>query len=1071
MANVLVFLCLFLSGALGLVYEIAWIRKASLVFGTASFALSTVLAVFFGGLALGSWLFGGLSRSARRPLRVYALLEAGIGLLAIASPLAFHAADVLYGWLYPATYERFAVLSAVRLAGVALVLLPPAILMGGTLPLFCAQYVRSESRIARSVGLLYGLNTLGAAVGCAACGFFLIPRIGVDETIRLAGLANVVIGVVVWYLPIPPPRAAIVADETARPVDLVAPDPDARPAWILPALFFATGYVALANEVLWTRYLSLLMHNTVYTYTVTLSVILTGIVVGSVVGARFFDGLRRRALVFGALQVATGLIVMLVLLLPVSFWEGRSDPETLDAQVSVALLVLLAPALLSGLSFPLAIRMAVRDAAVAGRGVGRMTALNTAGGIAGSLATGFLVLPGVGLERTLSLVTGTSLAIGFVAWLLLEPALSRRAGRALAAAAAALWLAIPILSGTRLPQDFLARGRPLVDFREGLNAQMAIVREGGLTQLEIDRLWQGESRKTHQVVAAHVPMLFAPHTERVLVVGLGPGQTASRFLQHPVARLDCVEIERELIPLVRDHFDSAWMSDPRVRFLIEDGRNFLTHTDQRYDVISIEIGQVFRPGLAGFYSEDFYRSARARLEDDGVIAQFVPIGYFTLPQLRSVVRSFLAVFPQAVLWYNKSELLLLGTNAERLRLPESRLALLETDAALRDDLAFSYWGGPAEWLNRREIFLGGFLLGPGGLAKLAGDAPSYRDDRPWLEYETSHRGASAEATILDQLQALAEPVDSVLDAPLDVATRERVESIRTRNLRDLLASKLVRYAVQAQERGESKDLLAPLRKAVEWNPRNVWAHIHLAAELRRRGQPHAASDEARRALAIDPKIPEAHYELGADLAAAGSIDAAMASYREALQLAPDFSLAHLSLANLLSARGDLAGAADHYRAGIDAAPAATHLRLGLILASQGDRNEARLHLEEAVRLAPTDAAASQALAYSLNEEAWLLAASAEASPEQVRSATSLAERAVALTQREDAAVLDTLGVAYAAAGRFTDAVATARSAADRARQGGQEDLARAVEDRIERYAAGQPFHEEAGRSTTSAPGS
>jgi spermidine synthase len=1065
-ANALVFVCLFLSGALGLVYEIAWIRKASLVFGAASFALSTVLAVFFGGLALGSWLFGALSRSARRPLRVYGLLELGIGLLAIASPLAFRAADLFYGWLYPATYERFALLSAVRLVGVALVLLPPAILMGGTLPLFCAQYVRSGSRIARSVGLLYGLNTLGAAVGCAACGFLLIPRIGVDETIRMAGLANVGIGILVWLLPVAPPPMTTLASEAARDADAAARSSSTTPAWILPALFFATGYVALANEVLWTRYLSLLMHNTVYTYTVTLSVILAGIVVGSIAGARFFDRLRRRALVFGALQVTTGLIVMVVLLLPVSFWEGRSDPEALDAQVSVALLVLLAPALLSGLSFPLAIRMAVRDAAGAGRGVGRMTALNTAGGIAGSLATGFLVLPSLGLERTLLLVTGTSLAIGFVAWLALESTLSRGAGSALAAAAAALWLAIPILSGTKLPQDFLARGRPLVDFREGLNAQMAIVRTRGVETLEIDRLWQGESRKTHQVMAAHVPMLFAPRTQRVLVVGLGPGQTASRFLQHPIERLDCVEIERELIPLVHDHFDSAWMSDPRVRFLVEDGRNFLTHTDQRYDVISIEIGQVFRPGLAGFYSEDFYRRARARLEADGVLAQFLPIGYFTLPQLRTVVRSFLAVFPEAVLWYNKSEFLLIGSNAERLRLTESRLALLATNEALREDLAFSYWGGPAEWLNRREVFLGGFLLGPAGLAKLAADAPTYRDDRPWLEYETSHRGAAAEATIVEQLQALAEPVDAVLDAPLDAATRERVDGVRTSNLRDLLASKLVRFAQQVQERGETRDLLAPLRKAVEWNPRNIWAHLQLAGELRRRGQPHNASDEARRALAIDSSVSQAHHELAADLAATGSLDAAMEEYREALRLTPDAPDTHLSLANLLYARGDLALAAEHYRAGLDAAPAATHLRLGMILAAQGLRDESRRHLEEAARLAPSDAAAAQALAYSLNEEAWLLATAADASVEQVGSATALAERAAVLTRREDAAVLDTLAAAYAAGGRFTDAVTTARRAVERARQGGSEDLARAVESRITGYSAGRPFHEEAPAAST-----
>ena len=537
-SNLLALLCLFLSGALGLVYEIAWIRKASLVFGTAGFALSTVLAVFFGGLALGSWLFGGVAGRSRRPLRLYALLEAGIGVLALASPAAFRAADAGYGWLYPATYEHFALLSAVRFAGVALVLLPPAILMGGTLPLFCAQYVRSEGRIAFSVGLLYGLNTLGAAVGCAACGFLLIPAVGVDATIRAAGVANALIGLVVWLLPLPgPPTPAAAAREERAPA---APG-NARPAWLLPALFFATGFVALGNQVLWARYLALLMHNTVYTYTITLTVILVGIVAGSVGGARFYDRLRWRGFLFGAIQVATALVVTAVLLLPVSFWLERADPAAVNAQVGLALGVLLVPALLSGLSFPLAIRMAVNDPGRAGRGVGRMAALNTAGGIAGSLATGFLVLPTLGLEGALFLITGASLAIGFAAWLGLEPGRSPLTAAVLAVASVGLWLAIPAVSNTRLPADYLSRGRPLVAFREGISSQLAVIREGGVTKLEIDRLWQGEDRKTRQVMAAHVPMLLTARPERVLLVGLGPGQTASRFLDYPIDRLDCVK--------------------------------------------------------------------------------------------------------------------------------------------------------------------------------------------------------------------------------------------------------------------------------------------------------------------------------------------------------------------------------------------------------------------------------------------------------------------------------------------------------------------------------------------------
>lgn len=1049
----LAILFLFLSGALGLVYEIAWIRKASLVFGTASFALSTVLAVFFGGLALGSWLFGGLSARVARPLRLYGLLEAGIGVLALASPLAFRAVDGVYGWLYPAIYESFGLLSAVRLLGIAGVLLPPAVLMGGTLPLFCAQFVRNELGIARWVGLLYATNTFGAVLGCVACGFWLIPRLGVDASIRLAAVANLGIGLLMASLPMPslPPageRGGAAGPRAAHP---------SRGA-ILPVLFFATGWVALANEVLWSRHLSLIFHNTVYTYTITLTVILAGIVVGSLAGAPLFDRLRRRALVFGTAQVVTGILVASVLRLPPSFWERRSDLEGLAAQVGIAFAVLFAPALLSGLSFPLAIRMAVNDPARAGEGVGRMAALNTAGGIAGSLATGFLILPALGLSKTLTVVSGASVAIGVASWLFLDPTLGRRTAGLLAASALALWLAIPFALGTRLPQDYLARGRPLLAFREGLGANLAVVRDQGVETLEIDRLWQGERRKTHQVMAAHVPMLLAPRAERVLVVGLGPGQTASRFLLYEIERLDCVEIERELLPLVRDYFDAAWMDDPRVRFVVEDGRNFLTHTGERYDVISIEIGQVFRPRLAGFYTEDFYRQARERLREDGILAQFVPLGYFTPDQLRTVVQSFLTVFPQSLLWYNKSELLLVGTNGERLQLPEERLEHLERHAAVREDLAFSPWGGTAHWLNRREVFLGGFLLGPEGLRRLAGDAETYRDDRPWLEYETSHRGAAAEEKIVAELQALAEPVDPLLEAPLADPARARVAAIRRSNLRDIRAAQLVWLAEHPQATG-GPDRLTLLRSALQWNPDHLWARIHLADELRRRGDPYAASDEARRAVALDPTLPRARVELGAALAATGDLAASIPEYEEALRLAPELAAVHLALAELLRVRGDVEAAIAHYRSGIEASPAPARLRIGLLLLAQGRRDEARRELQEALRLAPDDPDAGRALGLILNDDAWQILAAGSNEPERIREAVTLAERAADLTQRSDANVLDTLAAAYAASDRFPQAVETARHAERLARERGEEALAGEIGERRSGYEAGQKLRE------------
>ncbi len=192
--------CFFASGFLGLVYEICWIRKASFVFGATTFAVSTVVAVFFAGLALGSYIFGRFSQRTLRPLKVYAVLEIVLGLVALLNPAAFTWAESIYRLFYQSIMHSFVLLSLTRLGLITILILPPTVLMGATLPLFCRQYVVRRQRITLSIGLLYVLNTLGAAIGCFVCGFYLIDNVGVNRTIQLAALVNILIGIVVSFV-------------------------------------------------------------------------------------------------------------------------------------------------------------------------------------------------------------------------------------------------------------------------------------------------------------------------------------------------------------------------------------------------------------------------------------------------------------------------------------------------------------------------------------------------------------------------------------------------------------------------------------------------------------------------------------------------------------------------------------------------------------------------------------------------------------------------------------------------------------------------------------------------------
>jgi spermidine synthase len=900
----------FLSGFAGLVYEVCWIRQASLIFGSTTFAVSTVLAVFFLGLALGSYAFGWLATRAVHPLRWFALLELGIGVLGLASPWAFEVADLAYGAAYRAFGGWGAPLVVMRAALVAAVLLPAAFLMGGTLPLFCRQYVRREGRIAAAVGGLYGLNTLGAALGCAVAGLWLLPTLGLRATIAAGAALSVSSAVAVLALARPLPAPFPVARSSAL-------EAASRDRAIVTALFFLTGFVALGSEVLWTRFLALIVRNTITTFTITLTVVLVGIVLGSVLAAARFDQARSRAFVFGLLQAATGLSVLALMLLPAEVWLGIRD------QLAVTGLLLLPPAILSGASFPLAVRLVVGDPARASAGVGRMAAVNTLGGIAGSLATGFGGLPILGLQTTLLVLTGLSLAAGFVAWLCLDRT-TRPALRALAVISSfACWLGLLTSTGTKLPADFLTdAGDVLVDYREGRASNLAVIRSGAALQLEIDRWWQGGDRTNHQAMAAHIPLLLHPDPRRVLVVGAGAGQTPGRVLMHDVEKLVCVDIEPAVFELIRDHFEAAWMDDARVTLVRDDGRNHVAHTAEQYDAVLLELGQIFRPDVALFYTADFYRRARARLAPGGVLAQFVPLPFLTLEQFRGVLRTFVEVFPHSLLWYNTAELLLVGVAAEGFSLEEGQLVRLTSDARLHRDLAYDHWGGPANRLHDRKVFLAGFLTGPRGLAALAAGGALFRDDRPVLDYGTSglEQTATNEIPIVAALRENLQRFEEVFrfDRPADDAPA--IDQIRAANLDDIVASALARRAEQLLRAHRRGDALALLTEARERSPGNFAANLLLGEAAMALGDSEAAREHFADAVRLRDDDPYARRGLATALHRLGRVDMAARHYRRVLRLLPDDPETHNNLGAALAQRGDLGGAIVHFERAVRLKP-------------------------------------------------------------------------------------------------------------------------------------------------------
>jgi spermidine synthase len=942
--NVAALTCFFLSGFAGLIYEVAWIRQSALLFGSTTFAVSAVLAVFFLGLAIGAHLFGRIGQHTPRPLTLFAHIEIALALLALISLYTFDLADLFYGIAYRSLTDHTILLFVTRLILVALVILPPAILMGGTLPLFCRQYAHNNNKIAHTVGLLYGVNTLGAALGCAATGFILLPNLGLQGTIWVGAACNLLSGLVV--------RTLAIAQNEVSPIQTQTDPPPERKATFI--LFFAVGFVALGAEIIWTRYLGLLINNTVYTYTLTLGVVLIGLVLGSILASQFSDRTASRTVLFGVLQIATGLIVLTLLKLSPETWRQFGD----DLWVYFA--VLLPPSVLSGAAFPLAIRLSTKNSEHSTSVTGNLIAVNTLGGILGSLLIGFIGIPSFGLEKSLLFITGLNIAIGITAWFWLERK-HHIIKYAASAVAILIYLGIPYYFQTQVPADFIGEGRDLVDYQEGYGANMAVVQRDGDLEIEIDKWWQGGNKKTHQIMAAHVPMLLHPNPKRVLVVGVGTGQTASRFLMYPIDQLACVDIEPTLFPFIQKHFDTDWMTDPRTQIIPEDGRNHLRHTAATYDIISLELGEVSRPGVAFFYTTDFYHRARQRLNPGGYLIQFVPLRFLTENQFHSIVRSFLTVFPQSILWYNTSELLLIGTTDETFNINRTRLEQLLTSKQIHTDLQYSHWGGVHHYLNRPSVFLSGYLMGPNNLSNLAAKSNTYRDNRPILDYETAQNTTeqSNELSFIKILYNHLDPINTLIPGETDTT----ITAIREKNLREIAARVFVRQASDLIPTRNHSRIATLCFEAIRRHPEHLGAHRMFADAMMQLGRLQDAEKHYAEVLRLDPTDARALNGRAVTFHRTGRLEDAVRHYKEAIRHHSDNALSQNGIAMALHRLGRLDESIHHYSEAIRLHPNRpdTYADLGTALLQANRLQEAVPYLEKALQLQPNFTRAQRAL--------------------------------------------------------------------------------------------------------------
>lgn len=677
------------SGVSALFYQVIWLRQLSTVFGNTTVAISVTLAAFMTGLAVGSYALGRLGDRGARPFRIYAWLEIGIGLYGLASLSllrAVHAGYITLAGHLP--FDSFWLVSF-QFGATFLALVIPTALMGGTLPVASKGYVRQLEAVGRDVGRLYGINTLGAAIGVLLVGFFLLPALGLQVSVILAACINLVIGIAVLALDAGAKsaehgtgakRTVTGAPQAGSDLggDAVAPSFSRAQLGIVIVGFAASGFSGLALEVAWTRALSLYTGSSVYAFSAILLSVLVGIAVGSLEVARIAG--RRRITIdwFAGAQIGASVSTLALVLaynslcfvfLNVVARFASSYAMVLALEVAIILGCLLLPTVFSGATLPILSRVYVRQSATLSRGIGSLYAANTLGCILGAFAAGFVLVPAIGLRGTVLLCAAfymvTAAAVLF----------SQRGARQHIAVISLGVLALAVILMPRWRPDLMSSGffrnfygdaktareyvekeRTVMFHREGSLATVAVVRSGEARSLvingKVDASDVPEEMDT-QTLLAHLPMLLARRTDNALVVGLGSGTTAGAAALYPVRRIDCIEIEPTVVAAARyfRHINRNVFADPRFHLVFADARNYLAATRRTYDVMICEPSNPWVAGVASLFTVEHFRALRSRLADDGVICQWLQLYEMSPHDMASVVATFVKVFPDATLWW------------------------------------------------------------------------------------------------------------------------------------------------------------------------------------------------------------------------------------------------------------------------------------------------------------------------------------------------------------------------------------------------------------------------------------
>jgi spermidine synthase len=691
------------SGFTGLIYESIWSHYLKLFLGHAAYAQTLVLAIFMGGMALGSWAVAYYSSRIRQLLWGYVCVEGLIGILGIVFHKTFIAAtNFSFAAVIPALSTTW-LIHAYKWSLAALLILPQSVLLGMTFPLISGGLIRRwPARPGETLATLYFTNSLGAAIGVLVSGFVLINLVGLPGTILTAGLLNIALALVIWAAvrgQSEPAAARATASAPSRGKDGLA-------RWLTVAAFL-TGAASFMYELGWIRMLSLVLGSSTHSFELMLSAFIFGLAFGGLYVRRRIEQIRDPVAYVAYVMIAMGALAALTLPaynLTFDFmaWFLGTSARTANGYAAfngisqlIAALIMIPATFCAGMTLPLLTQELMRRG-TGERAIGTIYSANTLGAIVGVLVTIHVLMPLIGVKGVILGGAGIHMGLGLSRLFASRHFPSRTSGIALAICVGVFGFALFVVnldpvrmaSGVyRTGSAALPDGATVTYLRDGKTATISLVQLGGVVTIATNgkpdagiQMGPGEPTvdESTMVLAAAIPLSMQPHPARVANIGFGSGLTTHTLLTSAlVKRLDSIEIEPLMVEAARRGFGpriSNVFADPRSHIEYEDAKTFFASTREPYDLIVSEPSNPWVSGVATLFSDEFYSRITHHLAADGYFVQWMQIYETNLGVVASVIKALAPHFGAYAI-YNTDDLdiLIIATRGAALRAGDDQL--------------------------------------------------------------------------------------------------------------------------------------------------------------------------------------------------------------------------------------------------------------------------------------------------------------------------------------------------------------------------------------------------------------